>query len=64
MHADITMEMTILEALAGGFIGKGGSNISRIRNASGATIKVSSLTCTISTRATLTISVCNSYLHS
>ncbi|RZC48039.1 hypothetical protein C5167_040987 [Papaver somniferum] len=39
--SDITMEMTILEALAGGFIGKGGSNISRIRNASGATIKIS-----------------------
>ncbi|KAI3919083.1 hypothetical protein MKW98_016636 [Papaver atlanticum] len=39
--SDITMEMTILEVLAGGFIGKGGSNISRIRNASGATIKIS-----------------------
>ncbi|KAI3962244.1 hypothetical protein MKX01_030794 [Papaver californicum] len=40
-RSDMTMEMTILEALAGGFIGKGGSNISRIRNVSGATIKIS-----------------------
>ncbi|RZC86689.1 hypothetical protein C5167_030040 [Papaver somniferum] len=39
--SDMMMEMTILEALAGGFIGKGGSNISRIRNVSGATIKIS-----------------------
>ncbi|KAL5728369.1 hypothetical protein ACHQM5_001461 [Ranunculus cassubicifolius] len=37
----ITSEMTILEPLVGGLIGKSGSNISRIRNESGATIKVS-----------------------
>ncbi|PIA50287.1 hypothetical protein AQUCO_01300791v1 [Aquilegia coerulea] len=37
----ITSEMTVPETLVGGLIGKGGSNISRIRNESGATIKVS-----------------------
>lgn len=36
-----TFEMLISETLVGGLIGRGGSNISRIRNESGATIKVS-----------------------
>ncbi|XP_030465084.2 uncharacterized protein LOC115684482 isoform X2 [Syzygium oleosum] len=35
-----TFEMLISETLVGGLIGRGGSNISRIRNESGATIKV------------------------
>lgn len=36
----VTFEMMISEALVGGLIGKCGSNISRIRNESGAMIKV------------------------
>ncbi|WCJ22987.1 RNA-binding KH domain-containing protein [Euphorbia peplus] len=36
----VTMEMMISEAFVGGLIGRCGSNISRIRNESGATIKV------------------------
>ncbi|XP_048447763.1 flowering locus K homology domain-like isoform X1 [Pyrus x bretschneideri] len=36
----ITFEMVISETLVGGLIGRNGSNISRIRNESGATIKV------------------------
>lgn len=38
----INSEMTVPEALVGGLIGKGGYNITRIRNESGATIKVCS----------------------
>lgn len=37
----VTSEMLILESMVGGLIGKSGSNISRIRSESGATIKVS-----------------------
>lgn len=36
----VTFEMLISETLVGGLIGRSGSNISRIRNESGATIKV------------------------
>ncbi|XP_059651633.1 uncharacterized protein LOC132299173 [Cornus florida] len=36
----VTLEMLIAETLVGGLIGRSGSNISRIRNESGATIKV------------------------
>ncbi|XP_048132154.1 RNA-binding KH domain-containing protein PEPPER-like [Rhodamnia argentea] len=36
----VTFEMLISETLVGGLIGRAGSNISRIRNESGATIKV------------------------
>ncbi|GAV73428.1 KH_1 domain-containing protein [Cephalotus follicularis] len=36
----VTLEMVISETLVGGLIGRCGSNISRIRNESGATIKV------------------------
>ncbi|XP_024032959.1 poly(rC)-binding protein 4 [Morus notabilis] len=36
----VTFEMAISETLVGGLIGRSGSNISRIRNESGATIKV------------------------
>ncbi|KAM1252262.1 hypothetical protein ACFX13_041130 [Malus domestica] len=36
----ITFEMVISETLVGGLIGRNGSNISRIRNASGAMVKV------------------------
>lgn len=37
----VTFEMVISESMVGGLIGKSGSNISRIRNESGAVIKVS-----------------------
>lgn len=37
----VTFEMVISENMVGGLIGKRGSNISRIRSESGATIKVS-----------------------
>lgn len=37
----VTFEMVISETLVGGLIGRCGSNISRIRNESGAMIKVS-----------------------
>lgn len=38
----VTLEMMISETLVGGLIGRCGSNISRIRNESGAMIKVNS----------------------
>lgn len=42
MHSDevVSMDLLISEAHVGGLIGKQGSNISKIRNESGATIKV------------------------
>lgn len=43
----VTCEMQISESLVGGLIGRSGSNISKIRNESGATIKVCVCECLI-----------------
>lgn len=51
----VTLEMMVPEALVGGLIGRCGSNISRIRTESGATIKVIYLSHVLETASTCTL---------